>query len=377
MALFTATCLFGLERLLGEQIDELGGVRVQTIDGRVTFKAPLEHTARYNINLRYAQRLYINLGSFPAPTFNDLFEGVRALPLEDYIGKYDAFPVKGHSIHSALTSIPDCQKIVKKAAVERLKSKYGISYFEETGIKYQLEFFILKDTATLMIDTSGQPLHKRGYRTEANDAPLRETLAAAMVKLAHTRPDVLFWDPFCGSGTIPIEAALLMTNTPPGLNRSFAAEQFPFIQSSVWDDARDEGIAGIIEDCEFEAYASDIDAECVKLTQRNISRAGVGKYVKCFQKNALDIETFGRRGTVVCNPPYGERMMTKPQVEKLYSDMGKAFSNLGSWQIYVISSCDDFERLFHRRADKVRKLYNGMIRCNYYQFFKRKDNSRL
>ncbi len=373
MALLTATCLFGLERLLGEQIDELGGKRTETIDGRVTFEAPLNDIAKYNISLRYAQRLYINLGSFHAPTFNDLFEGVRALPLEDYIGKYDAFPVKGHSIHSALTSIPDCQKIIKKAAVERLKSKYGISYFEETGIKYQLEFFILKDKATLMIDTSGAPLHKRGYRTEANDAPLRETLAAAMVKLAHTRSDVLFWDPFCGSGTIPIEAALLMTNTPPGLNREFAAEQFPFIPQSAWLDARDEGIAGIIEDSEFEAFASDIDPKCIELTQRNIKRAGVGKHVKCFQKNALDIETFGRRGTVVCNPPYGERMMTKEQVSRLYSDMGKAFSKLGSWQIYVISSCDDFEFLFHRRADKVRKLYNGMIRCNYYQFFKRKD----
>lgn len=373
MITFTATCLFGLERLLGEEIDALGGKRTQTIDGRVTFNAEISDIPKYNINLRFAERLYINLGSFPAPSFDALFEGVRALPLEDYIGKYDAFPVKGHSIHSALTSIPDCQKIVKKAAVERLKSKYHISYFEEIGVKYQLEFFILKDLATLMIDTSGVALHKRGYRPVANDAPLRETLAAAMVKLAHIREDVLFWDPFCGSGTIPIEAALMMTNTPPGLNRSFAAENFPFITPSVWENARDEATAMIKDEVQFEAYASDIDPKCVELARANALRAGVGKHIKCFERNALDIETYGRRGTVVCNPPYGERMLDVEQAQKLYRDMGKAFASLGSWQIYVITSCDEFEALFRRRADKVRKLYNGMIKCNYYQFFKRKD----
>lgn len=373
MIKLTATCLFGLERFLGEEIDALGGVRTETIDGRVSFSAELYDIPKFNINLRYAERLYINLGSFHAPTFDALFEGVRALPLEDYIGKYDAFPVKGHSIHSSLYSIPDCQSIVKKAAVERLRAKYGISHFEETGTKYQLEFFILKDNASLMIDTSGMPLHKRGYRPVSNAAPLRETLAAAMVKTAHIRDDVLFWDPFCGSGTIPTEAALLITNTPPGLRRGFAAEHFPFIPLPCWDDAREAGEAGIIKDTCFEAYASDIDPECVKLAAENARRAGVDKYIKCFEKNALDIETFGRRGTVVCNPPYGERMLDKQRAEQLYRDMGRAFERLGNWQIYVITSCNEFESLFHRRADKVRKLYNGMIKCNYYQFFKRRD----
>ena len=370
---FCATCLFGLEKLLGEEIDALGLNRTATIDGRVLFEGGESDIPRLNINLRYAERLYVVLGAFPARTFTELFDGTRKLRFYDYIGKDDAFPVKGHSIKSALTSIPDCQSIVKKAAVESMKDKYGINRFAETGIKYQIEFFILKDEATVMIDTSGDTLHKRGYRPQSNDAPLRETLAAALVKLAHLREENLFWDPFCGSGTIPIEAALLMTDTAPGLNRGFISEKYPFIPKKAWDDARAEAKDRIKRDSMFEAYATDIDPACVELSKQNAKRAGVDKYIKCFQCNALDVQTYGRRGTIVCNPPYGERLMTPETVRKLYSDMGIAFSRLGSWQIYVISSCPDFERLYDRRADKVRKLYNGMIKCNYYQFFKKHD----
>lgn len=369
---FVATCLFGLERLLGEQLDELGYKRTDTIDGRVYFSGEPSDIPRLNINLRYAERLYILLGSFPASTFVELFDGVRRLPLSDYIGEKDAFPVKGHSIKSALTSIPDCQKIVKKAAVENLKEKYGCGWFDETGIKYQLEFFIFKDKADLMLDTSGTALHKRGYRPEASVAPLRETLAAAMVKLAHVREDVLFWDPMCGSGTIPIEAALLITNTAPGINRSFSSESFPFVPADAWIKARAEAKAAVKDDCAFEAFASDIDPECIRIAQDNVRRAGMEKYVKCFVRDALTIETYGRRGTIVCNPPYGERLMTPETAAELYRQMGQAFAKLGSWQIYVISSLDNFESLYRRRADKVRKLYNGMIKCNYYQFFKNK-----
>ena len=370
---FAATCLFGLERLLGEEIDALGLQRVTTIDGRVIFDGEISDIPRLNINLRYAERLYIVLGVFPARTFTELFDGTRELRFYDYIGEKDAFPVKGHSIKSALTSIPDCQSIVKKAAVESMKDRYNINRFEETGVKYQIEFFILKDEAAVMIDTSGTTLHKRGYRPESNEAPLRETLAAALCKLAHIREDNLFWDPMCGSGTIAIEAALLMSNTAPGMNRTFISQEYPWINKSDWDKAYEQAADMIKRDCAFEAYASDIDPECVRITADNVSRAGMEKYIKTFEYDARNVQTYGRRGTIVCNPPYGERLMDKESVAVLYKEIGEAFSNLGSWQIYVISSCDDLPRLFGRRPDKVRKLYNGMIKCNYYQFFKAKD----
>lgn len=373
---FAATCLFGLERLLGEEIDALGLKRVTTIDGRVIFDGEISDIPRLNINLRYAERLYIVLGSFAAHTFTELFDGTRTLRFYDYIGKLDAFPVKGHSIKSALTSIPDCQSIVKKAAVESMKDKYKVNRFEETGVKYQIEFFILKDEATVMIDTSGVTLHKRGYRPESNEAPLRETLAAALCKLAHIREDNLFWDPMCGSGTIAIEAALLMSNTAPGMNRTFVSQQYPWINKTDWDKAYEQAADMIKRDCTFEAYASDIDPECVRITTDNVRRAGMEKYIKCFEYDARNVETYGRRGTIVCNPPYGERLMDKESVAVLYKELGEAFSNLGSWQIYVISSCDDLPRLFSRRPDKVRKLYNGMIKCNYYQFFKNNGRNK-
>lgn len=366
-----ATCLFGLEHLLGEEIDSLGYERTSTIDGRVSFFGDCEAVAISNIFLRYAERVYIKLGEFDADTFDALFEGTRALPWENFIGKSDAFPVKGHSINSALFSIPDCQKIVKKAIVSRLSDTYGIKWFEESGVKYQVEFFILKNRATLMIDTSGIPLHKRGYRTESNLAPIRETLAAAIAATSRPRETVLFWDPLCGSGTIAIEAAMLINNIAPGKNRSFAAEAFPFIPRSTWKNAREEARDNELS-TDFEAYASDIDPECVRLSENNVSRAGVSKYVKCFVKDARRIESDGRRGTIVTNPPYGERLQTKEEVERLYRELGVKFRSLAPWQVYVITSHDRFESLYGKRADKVRKLYNGMLPCYLYQFFKNK-----
>lgn len=370
--IYTATCLFGLEKFVGEDIDTLGYERIDTIDGRVTFKGDINAIPRCNLWFRYAERLFINIGKFNAVTFDELFNGVKNLPFEEWIGRNDAFPVKGHSIKSKLFSIPDCQSIIKKAIVERLKSKYGISYFEETGVKYQIEFFILNDNVTIMIDTSGTALHKRGYRPQAGIAPLRETLAAALVKIARPRDDVLLWDPFCGSGTIPIEAALLMSNTAPGLNRNFISESFPQINRQAWKSTRDEARALIKADTSFETYASDIDDECIEVTKINIKNAGMEKYVKAFKQDALTIKSDGRRGTIVCNPPYGERLFTMEQTEELYSKMGQHFKTLELWQIYIISSHEGFERLYGRRADKVRKLYNGMIKCNYYQYFKRR-----
>ena len=366
-----ATCLFGLEHLLGEEIDELGYERVSTIDGRVTFRGDEEAVALSNIFLRYAERVFIKLGSFPAPTFDDLFEGTRALPWPEFIGASDQFPVKGHSIKSKLTSIPDCQRIVKKAVVRSMEERYGIAHFPEDGVKYQIEFFILNDVATLMIDTSGIPLHKRGYRRDSNAAPIRETLAAAIAKTSRPREEVLLWDPMCGSGTIAIEAAMIMKNIAPGVRRRFAAEAFPYIGEKIWRNAREEAKDGE-RVTKFEAFATDIDPECVALTRKNAELAGVGDIVRSFVKDARRIESGGRRGTIVTNPPYGERLGTLAEVEKLYREIGEHFRSLSPWQVYVITSHPSFERLYGKKADKVRKLYNGMLPCYLYQFFKNK-----
>lgn len=369
-----ATCLFGLERLLGEEIDALGCRRTETIDGRVTFEGELSDVVRANINLRCAERIFIKLGSFNATSFDELFEGVRALPWEDYISKYDEFPVKGHSIKSRLYSIPDCQSIVKRAVVARLSEKYGLSWFSESsGVKYQIEFFILKDNVSLMIDTSGTALHKRGYRPASVAAPLRETLAAALALTARPRKDVLIWDPFCGSGTIAIEAAMILANIAPGANRSFAAESFPQIKQSVWSEERERARAGVSGEIDFEIFASDIDESATDIAYENALRAGVTDYLNIFTADARAIEKPDRRGTIICNPPYGERLMTPREAEQLYGDMGRCFESFYPWQIYVLTSMESFERCYGRRADKVRKLYNGMIPCNLYQYFKPRE----
>lgn len=370
-----ATCLFGLEHLLGEEIDALGYERIATMDGRVTFAADEEGVALANVFLRYAERVYVKVGSFHADTFDALFEGTRALDWSAFIGKRDAFPVKGHSIRSALTSIPDCQSIIKKAVVTSLSRVYGLSVFPEDGIKYQIEFFLFRDEATLMIDTSGTPLHKRGYRREANAAPLRETLAAAVAATARPREDVLFWDPMCGSGTIAIEAAMLVGRIAPGKRRPFAAEAFPWITKARFDRAREEAIEGEVV-TSFDVYASDIDPACVALTIQNAKNAGVNRYIRVMRQDCRTIGAPGRRGTVVTNPPYGERLGTPEQIERLYRDIGVHFRSLAPWQIYVLTSHEGFERLYGRRADKVRKLYNGMIPCYLYQFFKNNDADR-
>ncbi len=369
---YVATCLFGLERLVGEEIDELGYTRRDTIDGRVYFKGGVDAIPRTNINLRTAERVFIELYSFTARTFTELFDNTKKVPWEKIIGQNDAFPVKGHSIKSTLYSVPDCQSIVKKAVVERLKEHYKQDWFEETGVKYQIEFFILNDKVSLMIDTSGLPLHKRGYRTQSGGAPIRETLAAAMVKLSRPREDVRLWDPFCGSGTIAIEAAMMVANIAPGLNRRFASEDFKLVPKKMWEDARAEAKAAIKETCEFRAFASDVDGEVLRIAKANARRAGVDKYIKFFNKNACDITSDGIRTTIVCNPPYGERLDSIKESRELYRRMGRNFPKLSPWQIYIITSEEEFEKLYGVRADKVRKLYNGMIKCNFYQYFKRR-----
>ena len=368
-----ATCLFGLEKLLGAEIDGLGLRRLETMDGRVIFEGEPKDIAEANIRLRCAERVMIRVGAFPARNFEELFEGTKKLPWEDWIGKYDAFPVKGHCIKSKLYSVPDCQSIIKKAVVNRLSDVYGVRWFQESGVKYQIEFFLFKDVVSVMIDTSGVALHKRGYRPDAGAAPLRETLAAALALTARPREDTLFWDPTCGSATIAIEAAMILSNRAPGLGRSFVGETFPQISADIWRTARESAEADIRYDADFEVWASDIDEDVLDVAYENALRAGVEEHMRIFQADVRSIEKPDRRGTIVCNPPYGERLMTPEEAEALYRDMGRVFESFLPWQIYVITSHPAFEKAYGRRADKIRKLYNGMIPCNLYQYFKPKN----
>lgn len=367
-----ATCMFGMEKALGEEIDALGCRRLETMDGRVTFAGEAADVARANLFLRCAERVLVKIGTFRAASFEELFDGTVALPWEDYIGPADAFPVKGHAIKSQLFSLPDCQKIVKKAIVTRMSRVHGLEWFAEEGTKYQIEFFIFKDMATLMIDTSGVTLHKRGYRPEAGVAPLRETLAAALVAEAHLREDVLLWDPFCGSGTIVIEGALKMMNMAPGLGRHFDAEKFDFLPMDIWKKAREEAKDLIRRDVVFEAFGSDIDESCLKIARENAARAGVADKIRFFKLDARDLHKTDRRATILCNPPYGERLLDVSQAQQLYREFGRNFARLYPWQIYILSSCETFEQFYGCSADKVKKFYNGMIPCWLYEFYKPK-----
>ena len=371
-----ATCLFGLEKLLGDEIEALGYEKISTIDGRVTFLGDEEAVALSNVFLRFAERVFIKLGSFRAESFEELFEGVRRLPWADFIGKHDAFPVKGHSIRSKLFSIPDCQAIIKKAVVRSMSERYGIDIFPEDGAKLQIEFFILNDEAALMIDTSGTALHKRGYRKESLGAPIRETLAAAIAKISRPRENVLLWDPMCGSGTIAIEAAMQMKNIAPGVNRAFAAEEFGFMDKAHFARAREEAREGEIK-TEFQAFASDIDPSAVALAEKNVHLARVSDTVKVFSADARKISAEGRRGTIVTNPPYGERLLNQREAEKLYTEIGAQFRSLSPWQVYIITSHPSFEKFYGARADKVRKLYNGMLPCYLYQYFKNEARKEI
>ena len=300
----------------------------------------------------------------------------KFLPWEKFIGIKDAFPVKGHSIKSKLFSVPDCQKIIKKAVVDRLSELYNVKQFSEYGIKYQIEFFILNDKVTLMIDTSGESLHKRGYRKQGNLAPLRETLAAGMVNLSRPREGVILVDPMCGSGTICIEAALLITNTAPGINRSFVSEDFPFVPRTVWESVRQKAREAVVP-AYTKIFGFDIDRSSVELARKNASEAGMSSYITFGVSDIKDFYSPVReaRGTIVTNPPYGERMGDIQSARELLEIMGKVFSErVPNWQLYIISSDDELEHYYGRRSDKVRKLYNGMIKCGFFQFYKNKKN---
>ena len=365
-----APCLFGVESIAADEFRRMGFEDITTENGRVLLSGEENMLARANICSRFAERILINVGEFSAVTFTELFDGVKALPWEDYIGKDDAFPVNGWSINSQLFSIPDCQSIIKKAIVERLKLKYKINIFAETGSEYKIRFSIHKNVVTMMIDTSGEGLHKRGYRRNSNDAPLKETLAAAMCDLARIYPDTKIFDPFCGSGTILIESALMATKTAPGLRRYFAAERFGFLDGQIWRDERTRAQDLILKNIDFRAQGFDIDKNAVELTLANAKKAGVEKYVKASIGNVKDFSAPKERCITVTNPPYGERLLDVKAAEELYTVMGKQFEQGDGRKYYVISPHDEFEHFFGKTADKRRKLYNGMIKCQLFMYFK-------
>ena len=365
-------CLFGLEGLAGDELRRLNMENVRVEDRRVLFTGDENALAKANICLRTGERVMVVLAQFEAKTFEELFQGVLRANLEDYIPADGQFPVKGHCLNSQLMSVSDCQAIIKKAASRRLGEKYGVTWLPETGIKFQLHFTILNDRVTLSLDTSGPGLHKRGYRAIGNDAPLHETLAAGMIQLARFRGREFFWDPFCGSGTIPIEAALIAKNRAPGLNRAFAAEKFPWMPKSAWELAKEEA-----KDREFSGnyriMGSDNDPTCVSLAFANARKAGVADCVTFKDGDATKMSLPAESGIIVCNPPYGERMMEQSSAQRLYGALGRHLKFANDWKQYVITSEPEFEHYFGRRADKKRKFYNGKIKCDYYMFT---DNSR-
>ena len=374
---FAAPCLFGLEGIAGEELRRLDMKNVRVEDRRVLFEGGVEELARANICLRTGERIMVVLAQFEARTFEELFQGVYRAELERYIPADGQFPVKGHCLNSQLMSVSDCQAIIKKAASRRLGEKYGISWLPESGVKFQLHFTVLNDKVTLSLDTSGPGLHKRGYRAIGNDAPLHETLAAGMIQLTRYRGREFFWDPFCGSGTIPIEAALIAKNRAPGLNRQFAAQEFPWIPKEAWtqarEAARDKEFSG-----KYTILGTDNDPKCVSLSFANARKAGVADCVTFQDGDATKMNLPAQSGILVCNPPYGERMMEQQSAQRLYSALGRHLKFANEWKKFVITSEPEFEHYFGCRADKKRKFYNGKIKCDFYMFTsnQRKDRKR-
>ena len=364
-----APVLLGLEGICADELRRENFTGVTAENGRVYFTGDENAVASANINLRIGERVLVELGRFKAETFEELFQGVKAIRWEDIIPRDGSFPVKGYSLNSKLFSVSDCQKIIKKAIVERLKSVYGIEWFPETAESYQVQFSIMKDNVSICLDTSGEGLHKRGYRPAHNAAPLKETMAAAMVKLSRYRGRDDFADPFCGSGTIPIEAALIARNIAPGINRSFSAMNWRIFDRRIWAQARDAA-----RDREFHGnyniVGSDIDPKAIAIARENAERAGVADVIRFEVADAAAFDRRTERGVIVTNPPYGERIMEKEQAEQLYRSFGEAYRKTANWQLYLLSSHTEFERCFGRTADKKRKLYNGMIKCDLFMYLK-------
>ena len=369
--------LFGLEALVSKELYRLGYDAKRVENGRVIFDGDYDAVIRANLWLRCGERVLIKAGEFRAETADELFEGTKAIEWERFIERNDAFPIKGHTTRSTLASDRNSQIIIKKAVADRLGGVYGLTWLPETGTEYRIQFTIIDNNVTLMIDTTGAALHKRGYRARSNLAPVRETIAAAMVMLSYWKFEEPLCDPFCGSGTIPIEAAMFKRNIAPGLDRVFAFEQFPQIKKSDIDiikaEARDEEHG----DVTLDISASDIDPVAVELTKQNAVSAGVNRFIRASQGDARHITVDRPCGTIITNPPYGERLMSEAECCRLYRDIGRSFSSLDRWSYYILTSHNDFEREFGRRADRARKIYNGMLQCRIYQFYGNKPAKKV
>lgn len=363
-----ATSTFGLEAVVMRELAELGYEPRSTQTGRIEFEGDADAIARCNLRLRTADRVLVKLAQFPAPDFDALFDTVCELPWEDWIGPADAFPVSGRSVKSMLTSVPAVQRTVKKAMVERLMHAHGLRTLPETGPVFAVEIALLKDVATLLLDTSGDGLHKRGYRDLVGVAPLRETMAAALVDLSFWSPAKPLVDPFCGSGTIAIEAAMAGRRIAPGLSRAFAAEDWPVLDEEIWTRAHEEAKAEELPDLGEKILATDIDDEALSLARRHAHRAGVAADIHFQRKAFADLESSREYGCIVTNPPYGVRLEHHRDVLALYESMPRVFTSLPTWSFFVLTSWPDFERVIGRKAERRRKLYNAQIECTYYQF---------
>ena len=364
-----ATSTFGLEAVVKRELINLGYEDLMVENGKITFKATEKDIPRANLWLRTADRVLLKVGEFKALTFEELFEKTKALPWDEWITEDGEFTVEGKSVDSKLFSISDCQAIVKKAVVEKLKTKYNTEWFEETGAKFKIQVSLLKDIATLTIDTSGDALHKRGYRDRSVEAPLKETLAAALIQLSFWNKDRLLLDPFCGSGTIPIEAAMIGKNIAPGLDRDFTSEGWPRVKKEYWSEARKEAFKSIKSNIKLNIMGFDINRHAIDIARENAANFGLEDDITFYVKDMRNIELKNEYGVVVCNPPYGERIGEKKEIALLYKDLGNKFIQLDNWSVYVITSEEDFERYYGKKADKKRKLFNGRIKVDYYQYY--------
>ena len=365
-----APCHFGLEAVLKKEILDLGYEISLVEDGRVTFIGDDEAICRANVFLRTAERVLLKAGSFKAETFEELFQGTRNIPWEDFIPEDGKFWVaKASSIKSKLFSPSDIQSIMNKAMVERLKNRYGVTWFPENGASYPLRVFLYKDMVTVGIDTSGESLHKRGYRTLTSKAPITETLAAALILLTPWNRDRILVDPFCGSGTFPIEAAMMAANMAPGMNRSFLAEEWRnVIKRKCWYEAMDEAGDLVEEDVQVDIQGYDVDGDIVKAARSNAQSAGVDHMIHFQQRPVSALSHPKKYGFIISNPPYGERIEEKENLPALYKEIGERFAALDAWSMYLITSYEDAQKYIGRKADKNRKIYNGMLKTYFYQF---------
>lgn len=364
-----ATATFGLEALVADELRKLGYGQTQVENGKVTFFGDELAICRTNLWLRTAARVRVKVGEFQATTFDELFEKTKALPWAHFLPKNAEFPVEGRSVQSTLFSVSDCQAIVKKAVVESLRQEYNLEWFPEDGPLMKIEVALLKDTATLTIDTTGPGLHQRGYRALATGAPLKETLAAALVILARWYPDIAFIDPFCGSGTIPIEAALLGQNMAPGFKRDFASSNWPWISQGFWDQAREEAQDLVNHTKPDYLIGTDIDERALRIARHNAEAAGVADSIHFQRQEVKEISSSKKYGKLVTNPPYGERLGDEQEIRQLYQELAQLKKDLDTWSFYILTSYPHLERTMGGKANKRRKLYNGNIETQYYQYY--------